>query len=83
MGGTFTIRANNTDYEVFGRKKFKDSGLYVGDYVDFNPQELVINNVFERKNKLIRPPVANVTQVVILIAPKPKPDFYLVDKIII
>ena len=55
----------------------------MGDYVDFDPQELVINNVLDRKNKLIRPPVANVTQVIILIAPKPKPDFYLVDKIII
>ena len=68
---------------MFGRKKFKDSGLYVGDYVDFDETELVINKVFERKNKLIRPPVANVTQVLIVIAPKPKPDFYLVDKIIV
>lgn len=57
--------------------------MFVGDYVDFDETELVINKVFERKNKLIRPPVSNVTQVLIVIAPKPKPDFYLVDKIIV
>ena len=32
---------------------------------------------------MIRPPIANVTQLFIIIAPKPKPDFYLIDKILV
>ncbi len=36
-----------------------------------------------RKNNLIRPTVANVDQLVIVIAPSPAPDFYLVDKLIV
>lgn len=36
-----------------------------------------------RKNKLIRPFVTNITQLLIVISPEPTPDFVLVDKLII
>ena len=39
--------------------------------------------MFERKNTLLRPPLCNVDQIVVVIAPVPKPDFLLIDKLII
>ncbi len=42
-----------------------------------------IEKILPRKNELVRPYVANVDVTVIVIAPVPKPDYYLVDKIII
>ena len=39
--------------------------------------------MLERKNRLIRPYVANVDICFIVIAPVPAPDFMLVDKIIV
>ena len=42
-----------------------------------------IEKVLPRKNKLTRPYVTNIDAIVICIAIKPKPDFYLVDKLLI
>lgn len=39
--------------------------------------------MYERKNTLVRPPISNVDQIVVVIAPIPKPDFTLIDKLII
>jgi ribosome biogenesis GTPase len=39
--------------------------------------------VYERKNTLKRPPLSNVDQIVLVLAPVPKPDFLLIDKLII
>ena len=36
-----------------------------------------------RKNQLIRPKVANLDQIVVVLAKTPKPDFMLVDKLIV
>ena len=68
---------------VSARKKLKYKKLYVGDFVDFDEKEGVINDVFERKNSLIRPPLANIDKMFVVVAVKPKPDFMLVDKLII
>ncbi|MBO5021872.1 MAG: ribosome small subunit-dependent GTPase A [Clostridia bacterium] len=60
--------------------KTRAKGIFVGDYVEF---ENSITKVCPRKNILIRPPVANIDKMFIIIAPKPKPDFVLVDKILV
>lgn len=66
-----------------GRKKLKEDRLYVGDFVEFDEEQRVIERVLKRKNFLIRPPLANVSQALIVIAPVPKPDFMLIDKLLI
>lgn len=69
-----------------GRKKLKIGGdIYVGDNVVFSLSAGtgVIEEVLPRKNSLIRPYVANIDMCLILIAPVPKPDFLLADKIIL
>lgn len=60
--------------------KTRAKGLFVGDWVEFDE---AITSVYPRKNILIRPPVANIDKMFIIIAPKPKPDFVLVDKILV
>ncbi len=60
--------------------KTRAKGIFVGDFVEFDN---AITKVYSRKNILIRPPVANIDKMFIIIAPKPKPDFVLVDKILV
>ena len=57
----------------------------MGDIVEFSKQgkSYVIEQILPRKNSLIRPYVANIDVALITIAKSPKPDFVLVDKIII
>lgn len=65
------------------RKKLKIQRLKVGDFVQIDENLGVIEQILPRKNELVRPPVANVEQVLILVATVPKPDFLLVDKLLI
>jgi len=59
----------------------------VGDLVDVQSQpdgHWSIEDILPRKNELLRPPVSNVDQLVIVAAASaPKPDWLLVDKLIV
>ena len=58
----------------------------VGDIVEITPLKHnfgVIEKLYERKNKLIRPYVSNIDSLIIVIALLPKPDLTLVDKLIV
>ena len=71
---------------VRARGKLKRDGeLLVGDFVETKEcdGETVISSVYPRRNSLIRPAVANVDAIVIVISPSPEPDFLLVDKMVI
>ena len=62
-----------------GLLKFKSSKIVVGDLVEVNHE--VIERVYARKNEFIRPPIANIDQLIIVVAAKnPKPDLELLDK---
>lgn len=63
------------------RGSLKEKGIFVGDMVEYDRQAAVIENVSERKNILIRPPISNLDKMIIVIASSPKPDFLLVDKL--
>lgn len=76
----FSIECENNIFNIKPSGKTKEIGVFVGDRVEFDE---VITSVLPRKNLLIRPPVANIDRIFIVIAPIPKPDFVLVDKIII
>ncbi len=79
----YTVRVSGIDYPCRARGKLRllDDGLAVGDFVEM--EKGVICKVHERKNFLIRPRVANIDGAVIVVAPEPKPDYYLVDKVLI
>lgn len=53
----------------------------MGDYVDIN--DGVIEKVHDRFNCLIRPYVANIDALLITVAPRPKPDWILVEKLLL
>lgn len=69
------------------RGNLKQNGkILVGDNVEFEMQEgqqPVIINIEKRRNQFIRPPIANIDIMLIVVSEKPKPDFLLVDKLII
>lgn len=56
----------------------------VGDLVEVNAGKKVIEKVYSRKNRLVRPPVANVDQVVVLMSVlRPPLDLFFLDRILI
>jgi len=69
-----------------GRGRLKrDGDILVGDKVEYatGSKSASIEKVLPRRNALVRPYVANIDSAIIVIAPVPKPDYYLVDKIIV
>ena len=76
----FTVLSDDRVFNLSPSGKTKKSGIFVGDYVDFDEN---IVNVHKRKNCLIRPPLANLDKMFIVFAIVPKPDFVLIDKLII
>lgn len=64
-----------------GVLKIKGDGISVGDFVRVGKN--IIEEVLPRKNKFVRPNVCNVDAIVIVVAPEPKPDLLLIDKLIL
>lgn len=91
IGGFYYVKdAEGTEYELRARKKFRYEHVtpLVGDRVLFSKEESRdaqgwIDEILPRKNVCFRPPVANIGLMCIVIAPKPEPDWLLVDKMII
>lgn len=77
------MHANNETLVCTAQKKLKTHGIFVGDFVDFDHSQKQILRLLPRKNKLLRPPLANLDALVILITSAPAPDFYLLDKMIL
>ena len=67
-----------------GKLKKRDR-LIVGDYVecDFENGELVISGREKRKNQFVRPPIANIDVLCIVVSEVPLVDKFLVDKLLI
>ena len=59
----------------------------IGDAIRFSPgsgeEEGWIDEILQRKNELVRPPVANVSYLMIVIAPEPKPDLLMTDALLV
>ena len=64
----------------------KKNGILVGDLVEVEVcyDRYMIKKILPRKNSLIRPPVANIDNLVIVVSlSTPSPDFFLLDKQIV
>ncbi|HQC54349.1 MAG TPA: ribosome small subunit-dependent GTPase A [Clostridia bacterium] len=86
VSGRYWVKSDSEVYVCSARGRLRRAeGIYVGDYVICNigQKAMSIEKVVERKNSLIRPPIANVDIVIITVANEPKPDLLLVDKIIV
>lgn len=80
---------NTWECSLRGKFRVKKQTFLVGDQVDItviNPEQkkAVIEKVHERKTELTRPSIANIKQVILVIALKdPDPDFWLLDRLLI
>lgn len=83
LADKFWVKVGSFTLVCSPKGKLKESGIYVGDRVKVDVNEQQITSVEDRKTLLIRPPLANIDQIIIVIAPLPKPDFNIVDKLIL
>ena len=66
--GTYAVSVNGTLFYIKPRGVFRQQGIkpMVGDYVEFDENDLVMNEVFPRSTILKRPAIANITQLVLV-----------------
>lgn len=91
IGGLFTVR--NTEGESFhlrAQSKLRHKKLkpLTGDFVEFEPgtgdEDGWLSDILPRNNELVRPPVANIDVMCIVIsASVPKADLLLADRLLI
>lgn len=92
----YYVKANDTIYECSARGIFRNKGIspLIGDDVEILIKDndslrggyktASIDTILPRKNKMVRPPVANVDQAIIVIsANHPKPNLDLLDRLLI
>ena len=89
-GGFYTVRdAEGQEFTLRCKKKFRRLGLspLVGDEVLFTPGEGEehgwLEEILPRSSQCLRPPVANVSLLLIVVAPVPEPDLLLVDRMMV
>lgn len=77
----FWVDTQNGVFMCNARGNLKYSNVYVGDRVEI--VDSTIEKIEERTNKLIRPPICNIDQLIIVLSSVPKPDLMLLDKLIL
>lgn len=89
-GGFYTVVDDTgASYTLRCKKKFRRMHMspLVGDEVLFTPGEGEedgwLEEILPRRSECLRPPVANVSLLLIVIAPEPAPDLLLVDRLMI
>lgn len=83
LGGLYTVESPDGIFSCKARGVFRSKGISpcVGDSVEF--QDEVITTVAERKNCIIRPPLANLDQLIFIVSTcDPTPNYLLLDKFI-
>lgn len=89
ISNKYTVYAYNKIYTCVGMGKLKTNDIIkVGDKVEFEKLDNTkltgrITSILPRKNNLIRPPVANIDLLGIVVSKSPAPDFMLIDKLIV
>lgn len=89
-GGLYTARdGQGREYVLRAKKKFRRQGLtpLIGDRIAFTPGGISdehgwVEEIHPRSSQCLRPPVANVTLLCIVVSPQPAPDWLLVDKLL-
>lgn len=85
ISNDYTVLSHDRSYVCKSRGKFRNMNItpLVGDNVNFDASNNYILEILPRYNYLIRPPVANIDQCVIVISVK-EPDFSanLLDKLL-
>ena len=86
ISGFYYVKTDEGVFECKAKGKFRKEKItpLAGDKVLVtvrNDEENTIDEIYERKNFLIRPPVANIDKLFIIVsAAKPKPNTVIIDK---
>lgn len=90
VGGLYYARESQGQVHVLRAKgKFRKQRItpMVGDRVLFTPgtgdEHGWVEDILPRESELIRPPVANIRHIVLVVAPEPAPDLMLVDTLMV
>ena len=90
IGSFYTaMTADGTCFVLRAKKKFRHLGLTptVGDRVRFTPgtgeEEGWIEEILPRTSAFVRPPVANVECLLIVLCPEPAPDWLLAERLLV
>ncbi len=89
IGGFYYVRCGETIYECRARGVFRKKKItpLVGDFVRVEPEEEpgkgTLTEILPRRNFLVRPPVANLDQLLIVASLQdPQPNLLMIDKTI-
>lgn len=86
ISNDYTVKVDKKEYICKPRGKFRVSNIspLVGDKVKIDEENHYLLEILERKNSLVRPPIANIDQAVIVMSIS-KPDFSdnLLDKLLV
>ena len=90
VGGLYTVRGEDTqEYVLRAKGRFRKEGLtpLVGDQVLFTPgtgeEHGWLDEILPRTSQSLRPPVANLSLQVLVVAPEPQPDLLLIDRMLV
>ncbi len=86
ISDTYTVKSQEKRYDCKARGLFRKDNIspLVGDMVIFDEEKRLITKILPRKNELIRPPLANADQVIILMsATLPTFSFNFLDKMLL
>lgn len=83
LGGLYTVESPDGIYECKARGIFRNRGISpcAGDRVTL--ENGVITEICDRKNSIIRPPLANLDQLIFVVSTcSPAPNYLILDKFI-
>ena len=87
IGGFYYVKTLESEIlECKARGIFRKENIkpYIGDEVEISKENKNIEKILPRRTMLLRPPVANIDTVVIVISAKdPEPDTLFLDKLIL
>ena len=90
IGSFYTVRTPSGEtFTVRAKKKFRHQKMtpLVGDEVLFLPgsgeEDGWLEEILPRRSECMRPPVANVSLLMLVVAPEPEPDLLLMDRLIL
>ena len=74
--GVYSVSSEGIIYNLTARGVFRNQGVkpVVGDEVEFNPETMVIEVIYPRRSALKRPPIANISQIILVFSLK-EPEF--------
>jgi len=89
IAGFYYVKVEDKVYQCKARGKFKKLGIVptVGDLAEIqvlDDGDGVVNEILPRRNFFLRPPIANVDcMVVVIAAADPEPNFTILDKFLV